>query len=193
MNPFQILSLALGSIMLLVGLWGLAKPEALQSITAKIPRNVWLGRFLFLFDLVWSLFLLKEMTLGDFETLRFVFGPIDVPIPVKSTAYVLSPFIYLFVIILIPEYLGARSVGLFMILLAKPVLWISYNSDSPWSVVVSALAYLWIVMGMCIVAVPHWMRDMICFWSGRPARWKFATGVRVVLGAFLIVIGFLAK
>jgi len=180
MTPFQILSFFIGGIALSVGFWSLQSPETAQRFSKSLPRNVWIGRVLLLIDMGWSLFLLNKMSLGDWDRL-------------KPYAYALSPVVYWFIITYVNNYLGARSVGLFLILVAKPVLFICFLSESPWSVVGAALAYCWVVIGICIVAVPHWMRDLTNFWCATPKRWTLACGLRMVLGVFLIFIGFIGK
>jgi hypothetical protein len=188
MTPFQILSFGLGLLALVVGFISLQFPTTVQQFMKNLPRNEWLGKILFLFNLVWALWLLSQMQLGEWEYLRFIRL-----LPTKTLAYVLSPVIYIFVITYLNKYLGARSLGLFLILAAKPLTWICFLSKTPWSVVISALAYIWLVLGMCFVAVPHWMRDLISFCTANPNRWRWACLFRMVLGVFLIFVGFVGK
>src|SRR5689334_3799532 len=97
------------------GWWALQSPQNAQQFMRELPRNQTLGRVLIGVDLVWSLYLYYESRLELGGYLEF-FSPHEPGI------YLLSPFIYFFIVKYVDNYLGARSVALFLLLVAKPVL-----------------------------------------------------------------------
>jgi hypothetical protein len=176
MNPLQWTSIALGTIGLITALWGEFNPRQAQTFFRSLPRDVWLGRILMLINTVWAVYLFQKMNLGGWNVLK------------QWTLY-MSPLIYLFIIRYVDHYLASRAIGLFFILLAKPIVRICFLSDSEYSVILTGIAYLMVVLGMCLVMVPHWLRDLIEFWSGKPARWSWACRFKLVLSIGLVALG----
>jgi hypothetical protein len=175
----RTVSLTLGALGLGGGLWALRFPETAKRFYRELPRNQRVGRILLLVDLVWVLWVFAPMRLGGWEWIKPIF-------------LYASPLIYWFIITCVNQYLGARSVALFLILLAKPVVIVCFLYDTPLRLVLVTLAYLWVVMGICFVAAPHWMRDAVAFLEGRPGRWICGCWLKVVVSVVLIGLGFFA-
>ena len=176
MNALQLVALFFGILCLFSGLWALQFPTTAQRFCREIPRNQMVGRILILIDLVWALFLLRKMKLGNWEF-------------IKPIVYSLSIFIYWFIIRYVNHYLGARSIALFLILLAKPILSICFLRDEASRLVITSLVYLQIIIGICFTVAPHWMRDMIRFWQASPTRWSFGCQTKMFVGVILISLG----
>ena len=177
MNHLQLVALGLGGLGLAGGAWALRSPETAQRFWRELPRNQTLGRFLMLVNVVWALFLFHKMKLGDWDW-------------IKRVVYVSSPLIYWLIIRQANHYLGARSVALFLILAAKPVVNICFLRDESSRLVITTLAYLWVAAGICIVAVPHWMRDLIAFFQASPERWRRSCQIKIAASLTLIALAF---
>jgi len=179
MNNLRIVALILGGLGVAGGAWALCFPDVAQRFFRELPRNQTLGRILMAVNVAWALWLLEPMRLGEWEW-------------IKRVLYVLGPVFYLLIIFYARNYLGARSVALFLILAAKPVVNICFLRDEPSRLAVTTLAYLGVAAGICLVAVPHWMRDLFSFFRARPERWAWGCRMKIAMGAALIALAFLA-
>lgn len=175
-NALQMVALGLGGVGVVAGMWAQKFPERTQEFCRGFPRNERIGRVLMLVDMAWSLYLFHKMNLGGWNQ-------------IKPVTYALSPLIYWFIITYVNQYLGARSLALFLILAAKPLVWICFLRDEPSRLVITTLAYVWVVLGICFFAAPHWLRDVIHFWQASPGRWAFGCRAKVVAGLGLIALG----
>jgi len=188
MNHLKWLALGIGAFLVVVGWWCLQAPTHSKRVAVGVPRNVMLGRVLMLIDACWSIWLLNKMEIGFFDGtgLGGFLG-----IFVKHW-WLGGLLVYLFVIFYVDHYLGARSIGLFLILAARPILWICFLRNEPSRLVLVVIAYLCILWGMCIVSAPHWLRDAIAYFEKTPQRWSCAARAKIVLGFVLIGLGLLA-
>lgn len=188
MNALQVVSLTLGGFGIVSGTCSLRFPHETQQFLQKLPRNETMGRLLMLINVAWSLYLFDQMDLGHWEKL-YLFG---IELKTKLVVYVLSPFLYWFIIRYVNHYLGARSLAWFLILAAKPITRICFLSDEPARLVMTTLAYLWVILGILIFSVPHWLRDGLAFWQANSTRWIWGCRVKIILGGCLIALGLFA-
>ena len=175
----RAVSLCLGAVATGGGLWALWSPEVASRFCRELPRNQRVGRIVMLVDVVWVLWVFQPMRLGGWEWVK--------PILLYS-----SPVIYWFIVTHVNNYLGARSVAIFLILLAKPVVNIAFLYDTPARLVLVLIAYLWVAAGICFVAAPHWMRDLVAILQARPERWAWSCRAKVACGILLLALGFFA-
>jgi hypothetical protein len=175
-HALSAVALCLGVFGLVGGIWALRSPDSAQRFCRGFPRNENIGRILILIDLVWSLLLLEMMNLGGWNQY-------------KKIVYGLSPIIYIYIIRYVNHYLGARSLALFLILAAKPVVIICFLRDEPSRLILTTLAYIWVAMGMCFVAAPHWMRDLIAYFTASPVRWEWGSRLKVAASGCLLALG----
>ena len=188
MDALKIVALLVGGFGLTGGVLALQFPNSMQAFLRRLPRNEALGRILIAIDLVWSIYLYRQWKFEiQWKPLGII--PLHIFDPKEPGIYFLAPLIYLFIIWYVNHYLGARSVALLLILAAKPVIQICFLSDEPWSLVMTTLAYLWVVAGICFVSAPHWMRDLIHFWQGNGARWKTWCWIKMIMGAGILALG----
>jgi len=176
MNALQMIALGLGMAGLAASLWSMSFPQQAQKFFSAFPRNETIGRVLMLIDVAWCMWLLDKMNLGSWNEK-------------KTIAYAISPFLYLLIITQVNHYLGARSLALLLILAAKPVVWVCFLRAEPSSLVLTTLAYLWVVMGICFFAAPHWLRDCVNFWCASPSRWTWGCRLKMTFSAALICLG----
>ena len=171
-----MIAVGIGGLGVAGGVWSLRFPQKAQRFCRELPQNEEIGRVLMLINVVWSLILFNQMDLGGWNR-------------VKPVIYALSPLIYWFIIRYVNNYLGARSLAWFLILVAKPVVKICYLRSEPSSLVLTTLAYIWVIMGIIFFSVPHWFRDWMAFWQANPNRWTWGCRSKVVLGCGLIALG----
>ncbi len=185
-NALQTVAIGLGILGFGTGVWALFCKEKAQHFSRNFPRNDQIGRVLMLIDVVWSLYLFQKMKLGDWDSIKPVIPICGYHFPL---VYLYGVFIYLFIIRYVNHYLGARSLALFLILAAKPIVNICFLRDEPLRLIITSLAYFWVVIGICFAVAPHWMRNMIEFWQASPSRWAWGCRMKIIFGLFLIGLG----
>jgi hypothetical protein len=179
MNALQAVAICLGGFFTLLGLWILMSPEESQRFFRELPRNETIGRVLMFVDVFWSLRVFHPMNLGGWNS-------------IKKYVYLLSPFIYWFIIRYVNSYLGARSIGLFLILLAKQLLLITFLRDEPSRLVITTLAYIWVVLGIIFFCAPYLMRDLTLLLQATSQRWKWTGKMNILAGCVLFALGIFA-
>lgn len=117
------------------------------------------------------------MDLGEFFTLE---RPVQIILVVGF--FLVSRYV--------TDFLAVRAVGMFLILLAAPLLDAAFLEAPLARLLIVAPAYVWAVAGMFFVGMPYLMRDAIDWVTATPERWKRACGAGVVYGLALLVCGF---
>lgn len=179
MNWLKIIALLLGMLALATGFWSIFYPEQTKRILRGLPRNQVLGCFLMAINLALVTYVIHQNDLRDWNWIKQPFYTLVLPI-------------YIFIISLVNQYLGARSIALFLIIIADPVLQVCFLREERSSLVITTIAYIWITLGICFFAVPHWFRDWISYWTSSPARMMWGGRVRIALGVSLVLLGLFA-
>jgi hypothetical protein len=105
----QSVSIVTGIILILIGLTGLIRPALLQAWTKRLPRSYVAGIVLLTIDLVWSLWLLATMEMGEFASFR---KPLLIVLPIG----------YFLVLRFVSEFVAVRALGILCLLAAEPLL-----------------------------------------------------------------------
>jgi hypothetical protein len=61
--------------------------------------------------------------------------------------------------------------------------------DTPWRLVISALAYAWVIVGMWLTVSPWRLRDVANWLTASENRIRLFTGARVAFGVFVLLLG----
>jgi hypothetical protein len=171
----QHVSIVAGLILILIGLPGLLQPALLQTAAKRLPRSYIAGMILLSLDLVWSLWLLATMEMGEFQSFR-------------RPLLILLPIGYFLVLRFVDEFLAVRALGILCLLAAEPLLDAAFLRTDSARLVVTVFAYLLIVAGIIWVTMPYLLRDQIN-WSARSnLRWRFMHGVLFVYGAAILAL-----
>ena len=176
MTRLAILSTALGCAIILGRLPLLLVPERAREWIRLFPRSKWAGRVIAAVDYVWVGVLLATTPLGWFDEWKMVL-------------WVLVPIAYALTIEFVDELLAARALGGFALLLATPVLNAAQWHPSDARLVVTVLAYLWVVAGMVLVVSPYWLRKSAAFWIASNQRCRLGALLGMVVGAGLLALG----
>lgn len=168
----QKAGLIAGLFLVLVGGIGLIKPEV-RSYAQSLPRSRVAGFGLLTIDLVWSLWLLATMEMGEFSGFR---RPLLIALPIG----------FFLVLRFADEFLAVRALGILFLLGAEPLLEAAFFRTEPSRLLVTVFAYLLIIAGLFWVAMPYLLRDQIN-WSARTAgRWRLTHGVALLYGAVIL-------
>ena len=91
--------------------------------------------------------------------------------------------------IFVRDFLAVRGLAVVLLLLGKLMLDTARWHDSEWRLVVSTLAYVWIIAGMWFTVSPWRLRDLIQWATANERRLRLVSAVRLALGAFLVILG----
>jgi len=162
-----------GVVLVLFGLWGLARPVASQAAARNLPRSRVAGFVLLTIAFFWSFWLLATMEMGEFSSFR---TPLLFILPVG----------FLLVLRFVDEFLAARALGILFLLAADPLLDAAFFRDETSRLLVTVFAYILIIVGLFWVTMPYLMRDQIN-WSARSTgRWRIAHGLVFLYGVAIL-------
>ena len=166
-----------GALLALLSLLAIFLPA--HDFLPRFPRSWMAGAALLTLDLVWCIWLLATMEMGEFSNFR---RPLLIILPVG----------FLLVLRFVDEFLAVRALGILCLLAAEPLLDAAFLRPETSRLLVTVLAYLMIVAGLIWVTMPYLLRDQIDWSTKSPARWRFLSGVGFVFGAAILVCAFIA-
>jgi len=175
MSELRVAALILGGAIAVVHAPGLFAPELATRWMAAFPRNKWMGWFLTVIALVWSAWLVMQMPLGRFDVY-------------KPLLYGIGPIVFGLIVWLMDELLAARALGGLFLLIPSPLLDAARPHESDWRLVVSVLAYGFVIVGIMLVLCPYMFRKTVAFWSRSPAACRVWGGAGVLLGVAVIAL-----
>jgi len=163
-----------GAFLVLISLPGLLKPD-LAPIAQRFPRSRLAGLILITLDLLWTLWLLATIEMGEFAAFR---RPLLIAVPIG----------YVLVLRFVDEFLAVRALGILCLLIAEPLLDAAFFRQEPGRLLVTLLAYFLIVAGLFWVMMPYILRDKINWAARSAARWRLLHGLALAYGA--VILGF---
>ncbi|MEO8043438.1 MAG: cell division protein CrgA [Spartobacteria bacterium] len=176
----MIYSLSLHTVGLIAGfllaLLSLLLLPARNSLP-RFPRSRLAGAILLTIDLLWSVWLLATMEMGEFSNFR---RPLLVILPVG----------FILVLRFVDEFLAVRALGILCLLAAEPLLNAAFLRPEASRLLVTVLAYLMIVAGLLWVTMPYLLRDQIQWSTKSVGRWRLLSGSGFLFGALILVCAF---
>lgn len=140
---------AAGGVFALFSFLLFARREMLERALSAFPRNRILGMLLTALALVWSAFMIDQMTLGELSKY-------------KSLLYVLTPLSFYLIIQYLDELLAARALGGLLMLAPVAIVDAARWHPSTWRYPVILLAYAMVVAGIWLMLCPFKFR----IWTG---------------------------
>jgi hypothetical protein len=178
MTQLAITSTILGAAIIAGRLPGIVAPEKFRTHARKFPRSVLWGRILIAVAAVWAGISVYRAAVDEWAWAR----------PVVVVAV---PIAYWLVIQYADQFLALRGAAALMLFIAKVALDAADLSDTPWRLVVTVLAYVWVCVAMWMAVAPHQVRDWIGVVTANNARCRGACSVTTAIGALLVVLGLL--
>lgn len=176
MSELAVVTLLIGLLALAIGGISVAAPARVREGTARFPRSIWPGRIVVTIDLIWAAYNLTLMHLGMFDAW-------------KVHLYWLTPVAIYLCINYLDELLSPRALGGLFLLCAGPVLAAARWHPSDWRLVVTVIAYLWILLGLTFLLSPWWFRRLMPWIVGSNDRQaQIIGGVKALLGLALIAL-----
>ena len=173
------LSIALGCIVAIPQVFGLANPKSFAATVRKFPRNTALGWALMLAATAWFILYVNQESDADFASM-------------KPKLLVAFAAIGVGTCIFIQDFLAVRGLAILLMLLAKLMLDTGrpYLGETPWVLVNQVWAYALIIAGIWFTISPHRARDLIEWGTATEGRIKLTCAVRLAFGLFVAMLGF---
>lgn len=168
-------ALVTGIILCLLGAAGLVASGALRALVPAFPRHRLAGIVLLSIALIWSFWLLATMEMGEFAVFRRPFE-------------ILLPIAFFLTIRFVDEFLAVRALGILALLAAEPMLDAAFFRTENSRLVLTAFAYILIVLGLFWVTMPYLLRDQIAFLRRTATRWVAFVALIFVYGATLVTL-----
>ncbi len=165
-----------GLCLVIISLPGLVKPD-LAGLAQRFPRSRFAGFLLLTVDLVWSLWLVATIEMGEFASFR---GPLLIALPIG----------YFLVLRFVDEFLAVRALGVLCLLAAEPLLDAAFLRHEASRLLVTVFAYVLIIAGLFWTAIPYILRDEINWGARTPARWRLLHGIIFCYGAAILAFAF---
>ncbi|MDL5054634.1 hypothetical protein QQ056_13915 [Oscillatoria laete-virens NRMC-F 0139] len=171
----RAVSILLGVIYLVTHGFAAVQSEAFTAWLKKFPRDTTAAHILLAVCVLWTLWLLWTLDIGNFHSWR---------IPLLVAA----PAVYFLLTRFAPQFLAVRLLGCLLLLAAAPVLQACFLRPEKARLILVVMAYAWVVAGMFLVGKPYLLRDLIDAIVSR--KWLVPLAYAgAVYGILLIVLG----
>src|SRR5437773_10447112 len=172
----QTAGIIAGAFLIVISLAGLLKPD-LASVAQRFPRSQVIGVVLLTVALVWTLWLLATIQMGEFAGFR---RPLLIALPIG----------YGLVLYFVGEFLAVRALGILCLLVAEPLLDAAFLRYETSRLLVTVLAYLLILGGLFWVAIPYVLRDQINWTTRSVFRWRCLHTIALIYGSVILTFTF---
>lgn len=175
MSTLAILTLLLAAITLPFYAMLFLSPAAMRTGLLRFPRSRWCGCLLAVVAVAWAAWLLHGLPLGRFESLKTWLVPVAVVFAGLVCYYM-------------EELLAARALGALLLLYPAPLLAAARLHASPWSVVMSTIAYAMVIKGMALLLSPFLFRHFTQRLLQTDKACRFAGTGGLALDALLLLL-----
>ena len=176
MTRLSLVSILVGSLTIALRLPGVLKPAAYRAGAVKFPRNLPIGRILMgvVAAIVW--WVMYHAATDEWKWAQpFIFVGV--------------PAAYLLVVNFGTHYLAVRAVAALLLLLAKQMVDAADLSSAPLRLIVTVVAYFWVVTAIWLTVSPHHFRDFLGFVMANDKRCRLACSAGIAVGLALVVLG----
>lgn len=170
----QFLGIALGVMLVVTHLIALLRPAGTQAFLKTFPRHKEIGIALMAVNFAWWFWIISNVDLGEFYTVR---RPLQMILPVM----------FVLVIVFVDEFLAARALGFFLLLLACPLLDVAFQKPPAGRILIPIICYLWVGFALFWVGMPYLLRDQIAWVSASAKRWQGMAMAGLVYGAAVLI------
>lgn len=170
------LSILLGVVTMAKAVWALAYPDKFRASAKRIPRSTTLGYVTVAIGTAWFLYIFENESLADFAAYKTL---------LRGGFILLAVLVCMFV----KDYLAVRGMAIILLLLAKSTVEMARIVETDWRLLLVAIAYVWVVVGMWFTVSPWRARDLLEWATANDGRIKTMAIARVGLAALLLVLG----
>lgn len=173
----RAMGILVGLLLILGHLVALLRQEKILPWLSTVPRSQNVGTLFLTISFLWAWMVATSMDLGEFHQARWL-------------AQFALPVFFVGMLFIANDYLGARALGMFLLLAACPVLDAAFLKPPPSRLLLSTLAYGWIIVGLFWVGMPFTMRDQIAWLQARPFRYRLMCLAGMIYGGLLLAAAF---
>jgi uncharacterized protein YjeT (DUF2065 family) len=170
------LAIVLGLIYVLPNIYGVLQPAKFGEAARKFPRYTPVGYPLMLLATVWFVYNVYREPIADFAVMKPYLCGFFAAVGVGACIFV-------------RDFLPVRGLAVLLLLAAKLMVDTARWVDTPWRLVISTLAYIWVLAGMWLTVSPWRLRDMANWLAASENRVRLFTGARVAFGVFVLLLG----
>ena len=174
----QTAGIAVGLLLIFGHIFALLRQDNILPALSKIPRSMNIGTLFLTVSFLWAWIVATSMDLGEFHHVRWL-------------AQFALPVFFVGMLFIANDYLGARGLGIFLLLAACPVLDAAFLKPPVSRLLLSSLAYVWITLGLFWVGMPFTMRNQISWLQAKPVRYRMACFAGVAYGALVLAAALL--
>ena len=178
MTRLALVSTMAGAALIALRLPGVLWPAKYREHAVKFPRSVLWGRILIsiVSAIVWVVMYRAASESDDWQWAK--------PLVVVGVPVACGLILYYGV-----HYLALRATAALILLASKQMVDAADLSDCPMRLVVTVLAYIWVVAAIWMTIAPHHFRDLIGWATANDQRCRYLCSWSLVLGSFLLVLG----
>lgn len=174
----QSVGMVVGSMLIVVHIFALLRQEKILPWLSRVPRSQNVGTVFLTVGFLWAWMVATSMDLGEFAQVRWL-------------AQFCLPVFYIAMLFVANDYLGARAFGIVLLLAACPVLDSAFLKQPHSRLLLSTLAYVWIVAGLFWVGMPFTMRNQIAWLQAKPGRYRALCLAGIVYGVLVLAAALL--
>ena len=174
----QAVGLVVGLLLVAGHVFALLRQSRILPWLSSVPRSMNVGTLFLTVSFLWAWMVATSMDLGEFHQVRWL-------------AQFALPLFYIGMLFIANDYLGARALGIFLLLAACPVLDAAFLKPPQSRLLLSLLAYGWIVLGLFWVGMPFTMRDQILWLQAKPGRYRFLCWAGIAYGVLVLAAALL--
>ena len=171
------LAIILGLTVGVIHTYGLINPAKFKTFWRSFPRSLPWGYLLMTAATVWFLWNLKNESISDFAAY-------------KRAMYIIFAGIAVGTCIFVTDFLAARGLGVFFLVLAKLMVDTARWAETDWRWVISGWAYVLVIAGMWFTISPWRVRDLIEWATENEKRIRIGSAIRAAFGFFVAALGF---
>src|SRR5437867_1940503 len=167
------LAIILGFIVILLNVYGILKPAAFAVAARKFPRYTPVGYVLMLIATFWFVANVNHEAIADFANFKPALFALFVAVGVGACIFV-------------KDFLPVRGLAVFLLLLAQLMVESARWVETPWRLIITTWAYVWVLAGMWFTVSPWKLRDLIDWATANENRPRNLSIVRVAFGLLVI-------
>jgi hypothetical protein len=171
-----VLAISLGLLYLLVNVYGFFKPAAFGAAARRFPRNTPIGYPLMVAATAWFIWNVYQEPIADFAAIKPYLCGFFGAIGIGACLFV-------------KDYLPVRALAVILLLMAKLMVDTARWVDTPWRLVVTTWAYVWIAAGMWWTVSPWRLRDLLNWGTATEARVRRIAAARAAFGLLVLLLG----
>lgn len=144
----SLIALFLGLLLIVKHLFALLAPDFCKKTLSAFPRSRTWGTLFIGIAGVWTFILTATTDLGEFSSMRLM----------MLLAIFLGSILFWY---FVPDFLAVRALGFLLLLLGHALLEVTFLKSGFLAILLSLLAYIWILVAFLFIGMPYVLRNFI--------------------------------